>query len=50
MKLASTIPGKWTGKIKRIMENIGKNKVKVAFEMPNGDEYIDGIPKSFLKR
>ena len=49
MKLAETIPGKWSGKIKRIIEEVGKNKVRVAFEMPNGGEYIDVIPKSYLR-
>ena len=49
MKFAETIPGKLTGRITRIFEEVGKNKVKVAFEMPSGEEYIDIIPKSYLR-
>ena len=49
MKFAETIPGKWTGKIIRVIEEVGNNKVRVAFELPDGSEYIDVIPKSYLR-
>ena len=50
MKLAETIPGKWSGMIKRVIEEVGKNKVRVAFELPDGSEYVDVIPKTYLKK
>jgi len=50
MKFAETIPGKWSGKIIRVIEEVGNNKVRVAFQMPNGEEYIDVIPKSYLRK
>ena len=50
MKFASTIPGKWSGQIQRVIEDVGKNKVRVAFLMPNGEEHIDVIPRSYLTR
>ena len=50
MKIASTIPGKWSGMIKRVIEELPNNKVRVAFEMPDGSEYVDIIPKSYLKK
>jgi hypothetical protein len=49
VKFAETIPGKWTGVIDKVIGEVGKGKVKVAFKMPDGSEYIDTIPKSFLK-
>ena len=48
MKFAETIPGAWSGMIKRVIEDVGINHVRVAFEMPNGDEYLDVVPRSFL--
>ena len=50
MKIASTIPGKWSGQIKRVIEELPNNKVRVAFEMLDGTEYVDIIPKSYLKK
>ena len=50
MKFAETIPNKWTGKIIRVIEEVGNNKVRVAFQMPDGSEYIDVIPKSYLRK
>ena len=50
MKFAETIPNKNAGKIKRVIEELPNNKVRVAFEMPNGEEYVDIIPKSYLKK
>ena len=49
MKFVSTIPNKWTGKIKRLIEEVSKNKVKVAFELPYGEKYIGIISKSYLR-
>ena len=49
MKFAETIPNKWTGKVKRIIEEVGKNKLKVAFDMPDCSEYIDIMPNSYLR-
>jgi hypothetical protein len=49
LKFAETIEGKNTGVIERVIENVGKNKVKVAFKLPDGGEYIDVIPKSFIR-
>jgi hypothetical protein len=48
-KFAESLPGRWKGAISRIIGDVGKNKIKVAFAMPNGEEYIDIIPKSYLK-
>ena len=48
-KFAETIVGKNTGVIKRVIEQLPKNKVKVAFEMPDDTEYIDVIPLSYLR-
>ena len=50
MKFAETIPGAWSGMIKRVIEDVGRNHVRVAFEMPNGDEYLDVVPRSYLNR
>jgi hypothetical protein len=49
MKFADTFPGRWGGVINRVIENVGKRHVRVAFLMPNGEEYIDVVPKSYLK-
>jgi hypothetical protein len=49
MKFAETFPGRWTGVIDRVIEEVGKRHVRVAFRLPNGGEYIDIIPKSYLK-
>jgi hypothetical protein len=49
MKFADTFPGKWTGMIDRVIEDVGKRHVKVAFKMPDGSDYIDIVPKSYLK-
>jgi hypothetical protein len=49
MKFAETFPGKWSGVINRVIENVGKKHVRVAFLMPNNEEYIDVVPKSYLK-
>ena len=49
MNMASKIPGTSRGKIKRIVENVGKIHVKVIFELPDGGEYVDIIPKTFLR-
>jgi hypothetical protein len=49
LKFAKTIEGKWTGVIDRIIEDVGKNKVRVAFKLPDGKEYIDTIPKLFIR-
>jgi len=48
-EFAETIVGKNTGVIKRVIEHMPKNKVKVAFEMPDNSEYIDVIPESYLR-
>jgi len=50
MKFAETIPGAWSGMIKRVIEDVGRNHVRVAFEMPNGDEYLDVVPRSYLRK
>jgi hypothetical protein len=49
MKFASTFPGRWTGIIDRVIEEVGKKHVKVAFRMPDGSDYIDIVPKTYLK-
>ena len=49
MNMAATIPGTSSGKIKRIVENVGRKHVKVIFELPDGGEYVDIIPKTYLK-
>jgi hypothetical protein len=49
MKFAETFPGRYTGVIDRIIENVGRKHVKVAFRMPDGSDYIDIVPKSYLK-
>jgi hypothetical protein len=49
MKFAETIPGKWTGVIDRVIEDVGKKHVHVTFKLPDGGEYEDIIPKSYLK-
>ena len=50
-KWADTIPGKWNGFIKRIIAYDPKSKkYKVAFEVPDGDDYIDEIPESYMLR
>ncbi len=49
-KWADTIPGKWNGFIKRIISyNSKTKKYKVAFEVPDKDDYIDEIPATYLK-
>ena len=49
MDIAATIPGTSRGKIKRIIHDVGKKHVKVIFELPDGGEYVDIIPKTFLR-
>jgi hypothetical protein len=49
MKFASTFPGKWTGIIDRVIEEVGKRHIKVAFRLPDGSDYIDIVPKTYLK-
>ena len=48
-KLAETIPGKWKGIVKEIIGEVGKNKVKIVFVVPGEKDYIDIIPKSYLR-
>ena len=47
--IAETIHGKWKGVIKEVIEDIGQNKVEVRFEVPGEKDYIDIIPKSYLR-
>jgi hypothetical protein len=49
MKFADTVVGRWSGSINRIIGDVGKNKVRVSFKLPDGGEYIDVIPKSYIK-
>ena len=49
VKLADTIEGKWKGVIKEIIGEVGKDKVRVKFEVPGQKDYEDIIPKSFLR-
>ena len=49
MKFAKTIEGRNAGVIEKVIENAGDNKVCVLFAMPNGEEYEDVIPKSYLR-
>ena len=49
-KFARTIPGKWNGDVKQIIEYYPKtNKYKVEFEVPGEKTYIDIIPASYLR-
>ena len=49
-KFARTIPGKWNGDVKRIIEYYPKtNKYKVEFVVPGEKTYIDIIPASYLR-
>ena len=48
IKMASTIPGKWAGIVKEVLEDIPGNRVRVLFEVPGGEDYEDIIPKSFM--
>ena len=49
MKFTDTIIGKNSGMIERVIENVGDNKVRIMFVIPNGEEYEDVIPKSYLR-
>ena len=49
MKVAETIPGKWRGVVKEVIGDVGKNKVRVKFEVPGEKDYEDVIPRSFLR-
>lgn len=50
IKWASTIPNKWNGVIKEIISyDKAKNKYKVLFSVPNGEDYEDVIPASYLR-
>lgn len=50
MKWAKTIPGKWNGLIKNIISfNPKTKKFKVAFMVPDKEDYIDEIPESFMR-
>jgi len=49
MKFIDTIPGKNAGVIDRIIEQLPRGRVKVAFMMPDGSEYIDTIPETFMR-
>ena len=49
-KFARTIPGKWNGDVKQIIEYYPKtNKYKVEFVVPGEKTYIDIIPASYLR-
>jgi hypothetical protein len=48
-KFAESLPGGWKGQIERVIEDVGKGKVRVVFKLPDGGEYVDVIPKSYLK-
>jgi hypothetical protein len=49
VNFAETVEGKNTGVIEKVVGDVGKNRVKVIFRMPDGGEYEDIIPKSFLR-
>jgi hypothetical protein len=48
-KFAETIEGKNTGMIDRVIEEGGKNHLRVAFKLPDGSEYIEKKKKTFLR-
>ena len=50
MKWADTIPGKWNGLIKNIISfDHRTRKYKVAFVVPDKEDYIDEIPESYMR-
>ena len=50
MKWAATIPGKWNGLIKNIISfDPRTKKYKVAFMVPEKEDYIDEIPQSYMR-
>ena len=49
MKLTNTIPGKNVGVIDKVIERMPNGKLKVNFVMPDGTEYEDIIPESYMR-
>lgn len=50
IKWADTIPGKWNGEIKNIISyNSTTHKYRVAFVVPDGEDYEDEVPESYLR-
>ena len=49
VKVAETIPGKWRGIVKEVIGDVGKNKVRVKFEVPGEKDYEDIIARSYLR-
>ena len=50
IKWADTIPNRWNGEIREIKGyNPRTKKFKVAFIVPDKEDYIDEIPESYMK-
>lgn len=50
IKWANTIPGKWNGVVKEILDYDNKQqKYHVLFSVPDGEDYEDYVPASYLR-